>query len=569
MLVVAFVGLPCAGKSTIINSLVGRRVLQSGVCRTTTVATIVGANDVGVDGVVGVVAGVKRVTLQNALVSDDGVEFCAIDLPGIADSENSGAESDFTELALKWACRCDVVVWVTDARTAFLTTHETSEFTNMRRALEKIADEDGKLVQFCILLAKYEEYESADEPVLSGAVGAMKVRAGEITRPTEHSTIADHEARIRGLFGRRPVSARGPQGIVIAKFSAHGRIARSPSASAALKALVFSSPGSTHTTFNLKWATEDLPERRLAQMQRALCAAKSRAAASSTYRAGVEAGIKALSGSARLADLLELGWRVIDAATAVILITFCLVLCIVMRLTGLCASSVKRASRVPVPKAVPAMFVLFVCLCVLVLCSTSFKVSMSSGLKPRPQETHRVLHDNESPSDRAEATDPAWAALCAFRPTYAPICATHYPGKWYLNLAEKGKLRNAREQYELGRMYHDGDGVALDLMEAAKWYRKAAEQGNADAQLRLGRMYHVGDGVALDLVEAAGWFRESAERGNASAQFALGSMYQYGTGVGLDLTEAAKWYRKSADQGDAGAQFALSLLPGRTPSSPV
>jgi hypothetical protein len=31
-----------------------------------------------------------------------------------------------------------------------------------------------------------------------------------------------------------------------------------------------------HTTFDLKWATEDLPERRLARMKRALCAAKSR-----------------------------------------------------------------------------------------------------------------------------------------------------------------------------------------------------------------------------------------------------------------------------------------------------
>jgi hypothetical protein len=337
-------------------------------------------------------AGAKKVELPDAaaLVSDDGVEFCALDLPGIADAENTGSksETDFTALALKWASECDVVVWVTDARTAFLTTHETREFTDMRRALERIADEDGKLFQFCILLAKYETDETGATGAIgaAGAIGAIKARAGEITRPTEHSTIADHEARIRGLFGRRPFSARGPQGIVIAKFSAHGRIARSPSASAALKSLVFSSPGSTHTTFDLKWATEDLPERRLAQTQRALCAAKSRAAASSTYRAGVEAGIKALSGSARLADLLELGWRVIDAATAAILMSICLVLCIVMRLAGLCASSVKRASRLPLPKAVPAMFALFVGLCVLASCSTSVKVAMSSGLTPRPQE---------------------------------------------------------------------------------------------------------------------------------------------------------------------------------------
>lgn len=34
--IVAFIGLPSGGKSSIINSLLNKRVLQSGVCRTTT-----------------------------------------------------------------------------------------------------------------------------------------------------------------------------------------------------------------------------------------------------------------------------------------------------------------------------------------------------------------------------------------------------------------------------------------------------------------------------------------------------------------------------------------------------
>jgi hypothetical protein len=150
------------------------------------------------------------------------------------------AESDFTELALKWACRCDVVVRVTDARTAFLTTHEAREFTNMRRALDKIAEEDGKLFQVYILLSKYE-YESDDAPDrATGTAGAVKARAGEITRPMEHSTVEDHETRIRGLFG-----LAGQVGLVISKFSAHSRIAHSAIASSALKAHVASSTGST------------------------------------------------------------------------------------------------------------------------------------------------------------------------------------------------------------------------------------------------------------------------------------------------------------------------------------
>jgi TPR repeat protein len=38
--------------------------------------------------------------------------------------------------------------------------------------------------------------------------------------------------------------------------------------------------------------------------------------------------------------------------------------------------------------------------------------------------------------------------------------------------------------------------VAKDSVEAVKWFRKAADQGNADAQCRLGVMYSNGEGVA-------------------------------------------------------------------------
>ena len=54
--------------------------------------------------------------------------------------------------------------------------------------------------------------------------------------------------------------------------------------------------------------------------------------------------------------------------------------------------------------------------------------------------------------------------------------------------AESGD-RNA--QYQLGNMYGSGQGVSKDYVEAAKWYRKAAEQGVAKAQLGLGVMYDI------------------------------------------------------------------------------
>ncbi len=45
-----------------------------------------------------------------------------------------------------------------------------------------------------------------------------------------------------------------------------------------------------------------------------------------------------------------------------------------------------------------------------------------------------------------------------------------------------------------------------------KWYRRAAEQGDAKAQLQLGNMYHKGEGwgVPQDYIQAHMWFNLAA-----------------------------------------------------------
>ena len=123
-------------------------------------------------------------------------------------------------------------------------------------------------------------------------------------------------------------------------------------------------------------------------------------------------------------------------------------------------------------------------------------------------------------------------------------------------LAEQGY---AKAQYNLGVMYHKGEGVPADHAEAVKWYRRAAEQGIADAHYNLGVMYHKGEGVPADHAEAVKWFRKAAEQGYAKAQYNLGVMYRIGDGVPQDNTETMKWYRKAAEQGIADAQYFLGV----------
>ena len=69
-------------------------------------------------------------------------------------------------------------------------------------------------------------------------------------------------------------------------------------------------------------------------------------------------------------------------------------------------------------------------------------------------------------------------------------------------------------QSNLGEMYQYGKGIPQDHKTAVKWYRLAAEQGNARAQYNLGVMYGNGTGVIQDYVRAHMWWNIAASSGN-------------------------------------------------------
>ena len=75
-----------------------------------------------------------------------------------------------------------------------------------------------------------------------------------------------------------------------------------------------------------------------------------------------------------------------------------------------------------------------------------------------------------------------------------------------------------------------------------------ADAGEATAQHALGFLYRDGLGVPQDHVEAAGWYRQAAEQGHATAQHALGVMYYDGLGVPQDHVEAHIWLNLAASQ---------------------
>ena len=126
--------------------------------------------------------------------------------------------------------------------------------------------------------------------------------------------------------------------------------------------------------------------------------------------------------------------------------------------------------------------------------------------------------------------------------------------KWFRKAADQS---HAPAQENLGACLEAGQGVTKDYGEALKWYRKAADQNQGYAQAKVGWFYENGLGVSKDVAEAVKWYRKAAALNDPMGQNNLGACYAEGKGVPRDVVEAVKWYRKAAEQNERGGQFNL------------
>src|SRR6478735_5511483 len=83
--------------------------------------------------------------------------------------------------------------------------------------------------------------------------------------------------------------------------------------------------------------------------------------------------------------------------------------------------------------------------------------------------------------------------------------------------APAGKQGKPYPAYLGAYMFEFGKGTDSDLAQAATLYKVAAEADNVDAQEALGRMYFFGQGVAQDYADAAKWNRKAADQGRSFA----------------------------------------------------
>jgi TPR repeat protein len=125
---------------------------------------------------------------------------------------------------------------------------------------------------------------------------------------------------------------------------------------------------------------------------------------------------------------------------------------------------------------------------------------------------------------------------------------------------------DAEAQFGRGLKFASGKGAAQDYMQAAEWYRKAAEQNHSLAQFNLGMMYARGQGVACDPVQSRIWFDKAAQQGDAGAQFNLGdscqraSLERMPVNASESRIEAYKWFCLAAAQGYKESRTAYITL---------
>jgi TPR repeat protein len=110
-------------------------------------------------------------------------------------------------------------------------------------------------------------------------------------------------------------------------------------------------------------------------------------------------------------------------------------------------------------------------------------------------------------------------------------------------LLRAGRLGSVNAQRELGVLYATGDRSGpKDLGEAARWYRLAAEKGDAESQYDLGFMLLLGEGGPKNIEEGLMWLERAGELGEYKAFGLLVDCYRDGHwGVSLDQAKAALW----------------------------
>ena len=176
--------------------------------------------------------------------------------------------------------------------------------------------------------------------------------------------------------------------------------------------------------------------------------------------------------------------------------------------------------------------------------------------KARQQVSTEMVRACELRAKQGQARAQAMLGICYSNEGNPVAMDLDEAAKWFRLSADQ---EDAYGEFGLASCYRDGSGVQQNHAVAVKWFKLSADQGNAFGQACLGMCYQSGTGVPQNHEEAVINFRLSADQGNALGQVCLGDCYLGGAGISQNYEEAVKWLRLSAEQGYAMGQINLGL----------
>lgn len=141
-------------------------------------------------------------------------------------------------------------------------------------------------------------------------------------------------------------------------------------------------------------------------------------------------------------------------------------------------------------------------------------------------------------------------------------------------IAEKAELNHRTAQLSLAIFYMGafprGDyetlGFQLHIpqkanpVQSAKWWRRAADLGDAQSQYQMGDFFNTGYGVPQDKALAFKYYHMSGVQGDAKAQQLVGKMLISGDGVSENRSLGVQWLQKAAGQDDVCSLHYLGLI---------
>jgi TPR repeat protein len=137
--------------------------------------------------------------------------------------------------------------------------------------------------------------------------------------------------------------------------------------------------------------------------------------------------------------------------------------------------------------------------------------------------------------------------------------------RWFRRAAENGHVQS---QYRLATLYELGQGVDKDYSQAINWYRRAAENGHVKAMHNLAVLSISDSQPTANHDLAAFWFTKAAKLGLRDSQFNLAILYEHGLGVEKDSRKAYHWYAAAAKHGDVKAARKRDLIASTLPALP-